>query len=165
MPAIRKPTELKLLEGRRVEGTPPTLAPLDEWKVPTTLRRRGRELWRRVCEGYKGTRVLQITDRPALEALCIEWELYQEAAADVRKRGAVVESARGDGDRVRNASVMVMHAALERWTRLAASFGLTPADRARLDAGKVEEEVSPLERIIAEANAEAAARHARQARK
>ena len=161
MPAIKRPVELKLLEGRRVDGNPPQLAPLDAWKVPTTLRRRGRELWQRVVDGFKGTRVLQTTDRAALEALCIEWDTYQTAAADVRKRGPVVESVRGEGDTVRNPSVMVMHAALERWQRLAAGFGLTPADRSRLDAGKVEEEPDPLQEILAAAAAEREARRKR----
>ena len=165
MPAIRKPVELKLLEGRRVDHEAPALPPLDDFKVPTTLRRRGRELWKRIVAGYRGTRVLQVTDRAALEALCMEWDTYHQAAADVRQRGVVVPSARCDDDLIRNPSIMVMHGALERWHRLAASFGLTPADRARLDAGKVEEEDDPLAAIIAAANAEAAERNRRAAAK
>jgi P27 family predicted phage terminase small subunit len=148
VPAIRKPTELKVLEGRRVEGNPPRLAPLDEWRVPSTLRRRGRELWKRIVDGYRGTQVLQTVDRAALEALCMEWDTFHAAMDDVRKRGPVVESARGDGDRVRNPAVMVANSALERWHRLGAAFGLTPADRSRLDAPKVEEETDPLTEII-----------------
>ena len=161
MPAIRKPVELKVLEGRRVSGDPPALPPLDEWKVPTTLRRRGRELWKRICDGYKGTRVLQTTDRAALEALCIEWDTFHAAMADVRKRGVVVASARGDGDMIRNASIMVANSALERWHRLAAGFGLTPADRSRLDVPKVEEEDDPLTAIIAAGKAHREAIRAR----
>ena len=90
MPAVRKPAELKILEGRRVDHESPQLAPLDDYAVPDALGERGRELWRRIVDGYKATRVLQVTDRAALEALCTTWDTYTTAMADVRVRGQLV---------------------------------------------------------------------------
>lgn len=165
MPAIRKPNELKVLEGRRVSNESPTLAPLDEHNVPESLGERGRELWERVVDAYKGTKVLQRTDHAALEALCLLWDTYHEAQADIRARGVLVASAREDDALIRNPAVMVANAALERWHRLAAAFGLTPCDRARLDGGKVDSGPNVLEQLIAEANADRDERRRRMAAK
>lgn len=106
-------------------------------------------MWQTLYKAFDRTRVLQVTDYAALIALCIEWQVYRVAADDVMARGVLVDSAREDEALVKNPAVVIMHAALERWHRLAASFGLTPSDRAKLDIAKIDgEEDNPLAAII-----------------
>ena len=98
----------------------------------------------RLLQGYA-----RATDQrpPRARGPLHHWDVYQTAVADLHTRGQLVPSIRGEGDEVRNPSVMVMWSALERWHRMAASFGLTPADRARLDVGKVDAATNPFEEI------------------
>lgn len=161
---VRKPSELRVIEGNRGKRPipkSPQYAPLSS-VPPRHLDRVGKGMWKRVATALETTRVLQQTDYYALVALCEQWSLYRRALADVEDRGHLVESTRDEG-LVKNPSCLEASRALTAWTNLAARFGLTPSDRARLDVEHVEPETNPLEEIIAAANAERDARRARRA--
>ena len=150
MPAVRKTTAMKVLDGRpgRPVNNAPEFAPLLD-AAPGYLNEDGAEMWERLTTAFDAAPVLQVTDYYALAALCEQWQLYRAAAADVAKRGHLVRAARRGGPaRVKNPSCTEAARALAGWSRLAARFGLTPLDRARLDVPPAPPaEMSPLERV------------------
>ncbi len=149
MPRPRKPVELRVLEGKRGHRplpNAPKYPPLMD-DCPRGMPREGRRLWQRVTTALEHSTTLQASDYGALVALCETWATYRAAAADVRKRGALV--AGRSGDLVRNPAWIVANQALVTWTGLAARFGLTPVDRTKIVADHFEPETSPLQEIIA----------------
>ena len=136
MPQPRKSRALKVLEGRRGHKPlkdEPIFAPLLD-DPPENLGTAGHELWERLIAAYDAAPVIQVTDYPALVALCRSWQLYTDAMADIAARGHVVASVRNEGDLVKNPSCVIASQALGHFEKLASQFGLTPASRAALDA-------------------------------
>lgn len=141
-PAGRKPTplELKVLRGnpgkRRLKSAP-AYDPLTE-HPPDDLPPAGKGLWRRVVKQLGPLRLIQAPDREALLVLCNLWATYSQAMDLVNTHGVLIKSKNKNDER---AAVMVNPAwrvardASRQMEGLWASFGLTPADRARLGLG------------------------------
>ena len=146
---MRKPTELRVVEGnpghRAVPNSPKYPPLLDD--CPRGLPREGKRAWQRVTAALEHSTTLQASDYHALVALCEQWAVYRAAIRDVLKRGPVVTGARS-GDLVRNPSWIIANQALATFTGLAARFGRTPVDRAKIVADHFEPEKSPLQEII-----------------
>lgn len=81
-------------------------------------------------------------------ALCWNWAIYVDACKDVDLNGLVIDETttyRGKttSRKVKNPSVLIARDSLAQLIQLWARFGMTPADRARLDTGEVNVEADP----------------------
>ncbi len=127
-----RPTHLKALEGvgesRLNRDEPvPSEAPI---RPPSALPTDAQAIWDRLAPDLIARRVLTAWDVDLFAAFCRELSLYYRAAAEVESNGAHVERPRSGP--VPSPAFRVMQACLDSVRSLAASFGLTPADRARL---------------------------------
>lgn len=158
MPA-RKPTALKLVEGNRSKtpkaererqiAAEPTYAPLTD-SPPDWLPREAKAEWRRLTYDLKRIPgLLQRPDRAAMIALCTEWDRYVEAVKDIKDRGVqVMGMSRGESGMVKNPSVQVARETLTALLALWGRFGLTPADRARIQAPQKGGNSDPLDDLL-----------------
>ena len=148
-----KPVELKILEGnpgKRKLPKVPKFAPLSE-QPPEELNEIGQDLWRRLMQEFGRTNIVQRTDREALIMLCDMWAVYQVHMAIVREHGALVKSGHHNRDRssiVVNPAWRVARDAQREFSQIAARFGLTPADRARLGVFAPTLEEDPRVRLL-----------------
>lgn len=146
----RKPAELRAITGdlsHRPARNTPKAAPLLA-DPPDSLGPRGVEMWERVRDAFPGAPVVQESDYSALLVLCESWELAQAAHDDISARGVVVASIRTDREPLRNPSIMVYNASMDRVVKLLGQFGLTPLDRARFDVPGANAEKSHAEQVI-----------------
>jgi P27 family predicted phage terminase small subunit len=105
---------------------------------PDELPPLGKALWRRVVGQLGPTRVVQATDREALIVMCQLWATYRQAMDLVSTHGVLIRSKNKNDDRaavIVNPAWRVARDASRQMEGLWASFGLTPADRARIGAG------------------------------
>lgn len=139
-----KPVELRLIEGnpgKRPIPNAPKYKPLTD-HPPDELPALGKNLWRRLVAQFRLHKLVQVTDREALFALCDLWALYCTNMALVRQDGALIKSKNNNQER---AAVMVNPAwrvardALREMEQLWARFGLTPSDRSRLTTSAPQE--------------------------
>ena len=86
-----------------------------------------------------------------LDILAINMQLYLDAYDKVKEDGLFITN---DRDNVqKHPAVDVMSKAFSQIAALSKAYGLTPLDRKRLDDGKqIEEEESPLEKWMSNAN-------------
>lgn len=144
MPARRTSRELKIrqdhLEGRGLRvadaAKDAQLAGLGiEWAtVPGVLDEAGRAEWERLSRVFADAPVrFREGDRAAVTAYCVYWSVFAAAAADVARRGPVVEgrSAEDRARLVKNPATVAMREAatqLRFWCR---ELALTPDSRGR----------------------------------
>ena len=128
MPGPRRiPTALKVLRGNPGKhrlpvrepslpvATPPTAPPPELAKDVIALAE-----WTRLEPLLRGARLLTEGDRSALVVLCQQWSVYCAAHTHLRQQGVLSKY------------LAVAHRALDKWMRLNAEFGLTPAARTRV---------------------------------
>lgn len=112
----RKPDELHVLQGTWTatrHGDPEARVQADGEPVPSRkLTGPALAYWKRLVPGLVACGVAKARDGEALTAACEWWAAYEAAmiAKDVREAAV----------------------AFDRWRTLAAAFGLTPMDRAKL---------------------------------
>lgn len=90
-------------------------------------------LWRRVVPQLQQIGVVADVDTEALSSLCLCWQEIVESTAKIKEHGMFVKGA--GGRPIASPAVKIRASAIERFTRLAASFGFTPADRTRIGPG------------------------------
>lgn len=96
-------------------------------KQPRGMGRIAAAEWKRVVRQLDALGIVKEVDRSALEAYCTWYERYRaEAAALKRKKIGTTEYSR-----VHSA----MSTSYQNMMKAAACFGMTPADRSRVDAG------------------------------
>lgn len=148
----RKATALKLIEGNRGKRRlpdEPKYEPLTS-EPPAWLSREAKAEWRRVMRHLgRIPGLLQYPDRGALIAMCTEWDRYIEATKDIARRGVQVEGmSRGEVGMVKNPSVQVARESLQALLVLWSRFGMTPADRSRVQGPPKGAKHDPLEDIL-----------------
>lgn len=128
MPAHLKPVELKTIEGnpgKRRLPKPPKFAPLSD-EPPDWLDKEARAEWRRLAKEFKRVDLAKRPDRAAMIALCAEWSKY------VHSTKTMLDSSKPQrigGKPVHQVARESLASLIQLWSR----FGMTPADRARLD--------------------------------
>jgi P27 family predicted phage terminase small subunit len=128
------PTALKLIKGNpgkrpvKAEPKPPPSKP----RRPQWLVGYARQEWDRVVPFLDGLGLLTVVDRTVIAAYCEAAAGLKAASSDLRKRGYLVDSARGDGYQIKNPSNQL----LKDYARLVSTYssmlGLSPGDRVRL---------------------------------
>ena len=97
-----------------------------------------RKIWRQLVPMLERMRVLTKADGMRLADLCNDAALYWECDAVIRTEGLTLKTYNGEGkvmSTVKHPLHSVMNAAQTRYSRSAARFGLTPAERNTLIAG------------------------------
>ena len=147
---IPKPTALKVFEGnpgKRRLPNEPKYAPLTE-HPPEWIPREGRAEWRRLMHEFDRVGLARRPDRASMIALCWNWATYVAACRDMDVNGLVIDETttyRGKTTKrkVKNPSVLIARDCLAQLIQLWGRFGMTPADRARIDIGEVNTEHDP----------------------
>ncbi len=129
-----KPTALKLIDGNPGKRTlqadpkpPPSKPRRPQWIVGYA-----RTEWERVVPMLDGLGLLIAVDRTVLAAYCEAAAGLKAASTDLRKRGYLVESARGDGYLIKNPSNQLLKDYARLVSTYSAMLGLSPGDRVRL---------------------------------
>jgi P27 family predicted phage terminase small subunit len=86
--------------------------------------------WMRVVPMLRKCRQVTDADRTALIALCLEWQRYLDATAEVKKRGMVVKAP--SGYPITNPFMSIASRALAACSKLWPELGLTPSSRSRV---------------------------------
>jgi P27 family predicted phage terminase small subunit len=141
----RKPTELKKLEGtfrkdREVQNPIKPTIPLT-LAEPTELNEWGVQLWRSIVGDFLPIGLISNVDIGSLLILCNEYGTYCEADDLIKGQGLEVpeDLYSKDGDfiktiKVINPMLKVRDNAFKNFNSMCSKFGITPSDRARLNA-------------------------------
>lgn len=125
------PVELKILRGnpgkRKLSDKP--RARRSRPSMPAYLNEAERAAWREIVPELDRLGLLTKLDRMSLVALCESWAQMREAAASIKAEGVIIQGAKGMR---KHPAWQIYREALQHYRNLAQSFGLTPADRARL---------------------------------
>jgi P27 family predicted phage terminase small subunit len=128
----RKPDELKILEGtfRKDRDGDPSQAvqATGEPAPPPHLKGEALAFWSEVVPGLVATGVAKAADAPALAGMCEWWARY-------RKLARRLDRMTGKAAKAMPQVVMMLGIAWDKFDRVAARFGLTPSDRAKLRLG------------------------------
>ncbi len=138
---VPQPTKLKMLRGNPGKRPLPRGEPHPSPCVPTRpawLLPEAKREWNRIVPELHRLGLLTVIDRAELAAYCQCWAMYVEAVLDIREHGTTFETQTGyQGPRP---SVAIMVKMLDKVLAFAARFGLSPADRSRIDLPMLEEE-------------------------
>lgn len=141
-----RPNHLKALEGvresrlNRDEPIPGEQAVVPPVELPEDAL----AVWRRLAPDLIAKRVMTAWDVDLFGAFCCEVALYHRAWAEVEANGTNIDRPRSGP--VVSPAFRVAQSCLDAARSLAASYGLTPADRARL---KIEPNSSDLNSLAA----------------
>jgi phage terminase small subunit len=122
----RKPVEAKILEGTfraDKDGDPTTFLAPGEPVPPPHLKGPALEFWGEVVPGLVALGVARAADAPALAEMCTWYARYRKLAR------AFDRAKVGPGN---SGLMMQMGVSFDKFNGLAARFGLTPSDRAKL---------------------------------
>lgn len=133
----RKPTNVALLHGdqkknpQRVNTREPIPSARDvqppDWLTPAAVG-----VWRDLADDLEHKGALTAWDVETFAILCDQVVHYRDAAAIVA-RSSVLIGGRTRNELVKNPAMQVMRDCAAMITSLGSRFGLTPADRARLN--------------------------------
>jgi P27 family predicted phage terminase small subunit len=104
---------------------------------PDSLTVEAKAHWNQVVPALVESGVAKAIDAPALAAMCESWADLQAAR---RLKGYDLQEKRQ--------RQMLINAALRAWRDLAARFGLTPADRAKLEVAPDDEEGNAFDKFM-----------------
>jgi P27 family predicted phage terminase small subunit len=152
MPAGRpkKPRELKIAEGtwRPDRDAVNPVLPTPVGRLPplpygVELGHHGLQVWGEMCDKLTRVRVLTENDLQALAAYCAATEMYWTAMREVRATGGLVQIETATGIVVRkHPAVDVASSAAVQMKAAWTQFGLTPADRQKIEAIPEREEAN-----------------------
>ncbi len=129
----RKPTRLKVIEGTiradRMRNEPKPAAAVPT--CPTSLPAAAKTEWRRLVRELNAVKLLARIDRDALADLALCIVRLRQAEKEISENGLTIVSAKGELRRnPALISAREYRQALRSWSE---KFGLSPADRGRLD--------------------------------
>lgn len=137
----RKPTTQHLLEGTlhttRHAGRIHEPKFNDKPIRPKGMSREAQTLWDAIVPPLAEKGIAVAVDSPALEAMCEAWAEYKVAKG---LRTKTLEDKARQGRMINNAR--------RAWVEIASRFGLTPADRARLEIQAGADESNPFEMLL-----------------
>ena len=147
------PTALKIMRGNPGKRPLPEHEPqaplLVDAQPPTWLKGRARKAWKDIAPMLTETRVLTMTDAPALALICDAWGECLECRAIVQRKGRTYESLTPTGIIIRPRPEVAM--AADAWRRCMSglsAFGMTPSARTKVAAIGDEAEEDPFEQLL-----------------
>lgn len=143
----KKPAELKLLEGtfrNDRDTTGPKPAPVKP-QYPSWLPRKAKLKWNELAPKLERLGLLTEVDGEEFARYCLYSVRQREAEEDVEKRGLLVPGEKGG--LVKNPACQLARDYGTAASRLAAKFGLNPADRDGLPVDDDEPE-SEMEKLL-----------------
>ena len=127
----RKPTRLRLLDGKRVssrnEPRPQEIAP----DCPSYLTGTARRAWNQLAPKLERLGLLTEIDGELFAAFCASYGNWIEARAYIKRHGRYFESA--TGYKALHPAVSVERRERELLLRIGGQFGLSPSSRAGID--------------------------------
>lgn len=146
MPRLRKPTALKLIDGnpgkrpinrREVKPTISARVP----SPPSYLDRVAANEWRRIAPELHVLGLLTNIDKAPLATYCqafSRWRAAEDVVARMKEKDQLTDALMirtKSGNAIQNPVVGTANRAMLLMVRIAAEFGMTPAARARIEAG------------------------------
>ena len=122
-------------DARSGEPRPPVESPGDP---PAVLKGEARREWRRVTRLLVAMGCIAKIDRALVTAYCEAWGEFVEASRELQTSGLILKTA--DGYFYPNPLAGIRSRAVERMTRLAAQFGLSPSARTKLTAAPAQDD-------------------------
>lgn len=98
--------------------------------APSWLPARAKRLFTRCAAILGEAKVTTDADAMALALLCNSYAMYRDACDTLEREGMTVETEKGG--KKPHPAVQIRHAAHEQLMKGLAAFGMTPADRARI---------------------------------
>jgi P27 family predicted phage terminase small subunit len=156
----RKPTKLRILEGKRAHRPVNDNEPHPSPGLPTMpkgLSSWGKRVWRTAVEELDRLDLMTIVDHGAFEAAVIGADTAHEADRRIRLLVAKINKGKGEQEDFYRLSIMnsVSKKGWQQFKSFATEFGMTPASRTRLaveDAGKAPgptgPKMDPIERVL-----------------
>jgi P27 family predicted phage terminase small subunit len=127
----RKPTAQRILEGnpgRRPIPDEPELPKIELGSTPAYLTKEAAEFYRDFVPRLRLLGSASVLDEPMIVVMSASWGIAMRALGRLKREGTVRKGQRNPADRV-----WLDNAAM--FGQIAAKFGMTQADRARLFAG------------------------------
>lgn len=143
-----KPTNLKVLHGDRsdrINHDEPVPGQV-EVSPPSWLDGDGLAVWHELAPDLIAQNVLTAWDAEAFAMACDQVRLYRQAKARVKRDGVMIKGARGS--MIKHPMLQVQRDAATTFAQLAARFGLTPSDRAKLSIGGADGKPQGAERLL-----------------
>lgn len=139
-----QPTKLKLLRGnpgrRPLNTREPKPAPIVP-RCPSWLDKEARREWRRIVPVLDKIGLLTQADMSTLAGYCQSYSRWQEAEADVTRRGVIITESRMNYDVTKpNPAIVVAQKERQLMMQFGARLGLSPSDRGRMTLPEVEDD-------------------------
>lgn len=135
MPAQKKPTALKILQGTaradRINADEPT-PDVDIPKMPTHLSKEAGAEWRRITPLLKEHGLISKMDMACLAMYCTFWGDHVKAENMLRKSELVIKTP--NGSQQISPWVSISKHAMLAAHKMLTEFGLTPASRTKVSA-------------------------------
>lgn len=143
------PTNLRLLKGnpgkRAINKNEPQ-GNADAVKMPSGLTARGKKVWRKVAPMLQSAGLLTDLDVLALKGLCDAYADYEDYREQVAQSSPIIKAP--SGYPVQNPLISIERKAWEKFMRLMAEFGMTPAARSRIQVEQPDDEGDELDALI-----------------
>lgn len=150
-----RPTALYVLEGgdqgRKINEEDAELVKsgaLGTAQMPDWLSDEAKAEWQRLAPKLEMLGILTAHDTMSFAAYCQAYAKWKEAEIFMNENGTIVRTGNGYWQQVPQVSISMQN--LKIMMALSARFGLTPADRARLDLEVLPNQNDPLDKLLAE---------------
>lgn len=145
-----KPTARKKAAGnpgkRAINVAEPDFGLVTDIDAPEWITGTARDMWARVAPLLLKQKVLQVTDLHNVEAFCMAYGNWRDAAADVAKNGVVIAGATGGP--IKNPALTALNEAAKQMVTFGSMLGLDPASRQRLVGSGPKKPDNPFGRLI-----------------
>lgn len=149
MPAPKKPTALKLLEGnpgkRPLPQNEPKPAPIMP-DCPKWFDAEAKRFWEKYAPKLYNLGLLTEIDGPAFEAVCQRYSLWVRCEKRLKSKGLIMKTETGYEQQ--RPEVSIAKNALADVKAFLTEFGMTPASRSRIDLKLDEKEDDEMERLL-----------------
>jgi P27 family predicted phage terminase small subunit len=148
-----KPIEMKLIDGtyqQSVDGRKMQVDSMDG--VPERPEKithaKAVEFWDTIIKTFKAMGMLKEIDVPSLELMILEYQRYWQADEKVMSSGGEIITLKnkvGEPYPTVNPYIKLRQESLKNFTAISQRFGLTPADRTKIQMGNIQD--APINRF------------------